>query len=47
MLASAFTIYLSDTNETMRENKLREWKNILGNPSFNFIKFMSTESAIL
>ena len=43
-LASSFTIYLSDKDESQREAIVSEWKARTKMDSFSFLKFMTTES---
>lgn len=47
MLSAGFTTYLSSYSEDIRESLLKKWKASGGCPSYDFRKFMSTESEIL
>jgi len=47
LLAAAFTIYLSDADEVIREDTMKEWKALTKINSFDYMKFVSTESQVL
>ena len=47
LLASAFTIYMSDADEIMRETIMKEWMTAAKIGIFDYMKFVSTESMIL
>lgn len=56
-MAACFTVYLSDADENERERHLQLWREIITrggaakdqplSPSFNFIRFITTESLVL
>lgn len=47
LLSAAYIIYTGKDDETQREKKLHEWKQMVRDESFSFIKFMCTESQLL
>lgn len=57
MLATCFTVYLSDADENTREGMLRDWVTYIGQGAsaqqraslqeFSFLRFMASESTIL
>ena len=47
ILASAFITYLGNSDENQREQNLNVWKQSCRNNSFNFLKFLSSESTLL
>lgn len=47
ILTASYITYLSEHPEDVRERTLAEWKKQLDAPSFNFLKFVSSESALL
>lgn len=44
LLAAAFVAYLSDKDEGIREKLVKEWRQLTGLKTFNFLRFMTTES---
>lgn len=44
LIAAAFTTYLSDADENVREKISKEWKQQVRNVQFDYLKFMTTES---
>ena len=47
LLASAFTTYLCDADEILRDSMMKEWRVLTKNDSFDFMKFLGTESQTL
>lgn len=47
ILAASYIAYLSEHPEDVREKTLSSWKKQLDAPAFNFLKFVSSESALL
>ncbi len=47
LLAAGYIVYLSDADENIRDKAIKEWKSMMKNTKFEFLKFMTTESAIL
>lgn len=47
LLAAAFTNYLSDKDENVREKALKEWVTLTKQQKYNYLKFMIQESKIL
>ena len=41
LFAAAFTIYLSDADEVIRENTMKEWKALAKSTSFDFMKVLA------
>ena len=47
LLAAAFTNYLSDKDENIREKSLNEWVQLAKQSKYSYLKFMIQESKIL
>jgi len=47
LLSASYIIYTGKDDEKERTKKLTEWKQMLGDDSFNFTQFMTTESQLL
>jgi hypothetical protein len=47
VLTASYITYMSEHPENVRERFCQEWKNKMNIPSFNFLKFISNESALL
>lgn len=47
LLTASYITYMSEHPEDLREHFLEEWKKKLSVPNYNFLRFLSNESALL